>query len=94
MTSRVGVREAKARFSHFVEMAQAGAEVVITDRGHPVARLVAARPAKEPSEADVWEELEGLGLLERATGAAKPPRAPITLRGRSSIVALVREMRR
>jgi prevent-host-death family protein len=36
----VGIRELKARLSEFVERAAAGDDVVVTDRGRPVARLV------------------------------------------------------
>ena len=41
----VGVREAKDRMYQLIERARAGEEVVITRRGHPVARL-------EPSSED------------------------------------------
>jgi prevent-host-death family protein len=36
----VGVRELKARLSEFLAAAAAGEEIVVTDRGRPVARLV------------------------------------------------------
>ena len=37
----VGVRELKAKLSEYVSRAAAGESVVVTDRGTPVARLVA-----------------------------------------------------
>ncbi len=37
----VGVRELKAKLSQYVSRAAAGESVVVTDRGTPVARLVA-----------------------------------------------------
>lgn len=37
----VGVRELKANLSEFLRRAAAGEDVVVTDRGTPVARLVA-----------------------------------------------------
>jgi len=37
----VGVRELKAKLSEFVGRAAEGEEVVVTDRGRPVARLTA-----------------------------------------------------
>jgi prevent-host-death family protein len=36
----VGVRELKARLSEYLGRAAAGEELVVTDRGRPVARLV------------------------------------------------------
>jgi len=36
----VGIRELKAKLSHYVAKAADGTAVVITDRGKPVARLV------------------------------------------------------
>ena len=35
----VGIRELKAKLSQYVERAAAGEEIVVTDRGKPVARL-------------------------------------------------------
>lgn len=40
---RVGMHEAKTQLSKLVERAEGGEEVVITRRGEPAARLVAAR---------------------------------------------------
>jgi prevent-host-death family protein len=37
----VGIRELKARLSEYVERASVGDDIVVTDRGRPVARLVA-----------------------------------------------------
>lgn len=37
----VGVRELKAKLSEYISKAAAGESVVVTDRGTPVARLVA-----------------------------------------------------
>ena len=95
MSKSVGIREAKARFSHYVDLACAGDEVVITDRGRPVVRLVAVVSNKKGSEEDVFRELEEAGLLERASGKKRSaPKVPIAPRGRVSISAVVREMRR
>lgn len=40
---RVGIYDARARLSELVEKVEAGEEVVLTRRGHPVVRLVRAR---------------------------------------------------
>jgi prevent-host-death family protein len=45
---RVNVLEAKNRLSELIRAAQAGEEVVIANRGKPVARLVAENPEPAP----------------------------------------------
>lgn len=46
----VGIRELKAKLSEYVGRAASGEQIVVTDRGRPVARLVA---------------LEGASMVER-----------------------------
>lgn len=36
---RVGIREFRARFSHYLRRAKAGERVIITERGQPVGQL-------------------------------------------------------
>lgn len=44
----VSVAEAKAHLSELLDRVEAGEEVVITRRGHAVARLTAEKKAKRP----------------------------------------------
>jgi len=37
----IGIRELKAKLSHYVQQASTGTTITVTDRGKPVARLVA-----------------------------------------------------
>jgi prevent-host-death family protein len=37
----VGIRELRDRLKHYVETARSGEDVIITDHGHAIARLVA-----------------------------------------------------
>ena len=46
---RVGIYDARARLSELVGRVEAGEEVVLTRRGKPVVRLVAAKPLREGS---------------------------------------------
>ncbi len=92
MVRRVGIREAKAKLSHYVELARQGEDVVLTDRGLPVIHLVPI-PPRNPTEEDVIEGLAGLGLLDRAETKPSAPR-PVRPRARASISTMVREMRR
>jgi prevent-host-death family protein len=58
MTMRtVGLAEAKAQLSALLDAVQAGDEVVITRRGHAVARLIANRPqAPSVGATSPWPE--------------------------------------
>lgn len=58
----VGVRELRDGLSRYLRLVEEGAEVVVTDRGRPVARLV----GHAPSRLDRLIEL----------GIAHPPRRP------------------
>jgi prevent-host-death family protein len=67
----VGIRELKAHLSEYVERARGGTEVVVTDRGRPVARLVpfSGRSAVEAGIDDGWIDpprRQGLPAVDRA----------------------------
>ena len=93
MTKTVGIREAKARFSHYVELARSGGEVIVTDRGKPVVRMVAIASSVSRSEDEILAELADTGLIELGTGTPAPLRTQRPRR-RVSITRVVREMRR
>lgn len=59
MSGAAGVAELKAKLSEYLARVKAGEEVVVTERGRPVARLV-------PIEARAGEERERLLAMERA----------------------------
>lgn len=70
----VGIRDLKARLSEFVARAQAGEEVVVTERGRPVARLVpySGRSALEAGIEGGWIDpprRRGLEPVHRANSA-------------------------
>jgi prevent-host-death family protein len=44
---RIGVYDARAKFSELIERAAGGEVVVITRRGKPIVRLVAAKPERD-----------------------------------------------
>lgn len=66
-----GVAELKARPSEYLSRVKAGEEVLVTDRGRPVARLVPAgvggKSSDEVEEARLGE-LEREGLVRRGSG--------------------------
>ena len=74
----VGIRDLRADLSRWVKRVQAGEEIVVTDRGKPVARLVAmdgerkidrlireglVTPAPKPWRGPLPEAIEGAGPL-------------------------------
>jgi prevent-host-death family protein len=65
----VGIRELKARLSHYVKAASAGERIIITDRGSPVAVLA---PARTDEHVDIPPALQQLIAEGRATAPQEP----------------------
>ena len=87
---RVGLREANQKFAQLVKAARNGREVIITDRGTPVARLV---PMAVATTEDRIKQMEDAGILIPARKKGPlPPFRGFKLRGKS-IVETIREMR-
>jgi prevent-host-death family protein len=91
----VGVAELKANLSRYLEHVKGGQEVVITERGLPVAKLVPLGGG-ERLEAR-RERLARAGLLQLGRGrirtsVLKPPRGPVAA-GRGVLQALLAERR-
>lgn len=68
----VGIRELKARLSHYVKAASAGERIVITDRGAPVALIC---PPPRYNDSEISPRLRQL----IAEGRATPPSRPMPL---------------
>ena len=64
------VSDLKARLSEYLKRVKGGAEILITDRGKPVARLVPVSRAKIARDALVQMEKQGLIKL----GSGKLPK--------------------
>jgi prevent-host-death family protein len=68
--TRVGVARLKAHLSRYLEAAKRGEEIVVTDRGQPVAKLVALTG---PVQADSRRRrLARAGLLVLGRGRLRP----------------------
>lgn len=65
---RASISSLKARLSHYLAAVRGGQEVLVTDRGTPVARLV---PLRGPH----GEEARTAELV--ASGRLRPPRQPL-----------------
>jgi prevent-host-death family protein len=86
IASEVGVRELKARLSAYLAVVESGREVIVTDRGRPVARLSPIRGGADehlarlieqgrvvpPRSKDRWLPRPRHGLAEGS--AAEPSR--------------------
>ena len=86
------VSDLKARLSEYLKRVKGGAEILITDRGKPVARLVPVPRAKITRDALVQMEKQGLikvgsGKLPKDFWAMPRPEDP----GESVLSALLDE---
>jgi prevent-host-death family protein len=89
-TSRVevGVRELKNHLSQYLDRVRDGEEIIVTDRGRPVARLAAL-----DASTDHLAELVAMGAVRppRPTAGQRPTRR---IRSKGSVSELVAEQRR
>ncbi|MEX2290454.1 MAG: type II toxin-antitoxin system prevent-host-death family antitoxin [Mycobacteriales bacterium] len=83
----VAITEFRAALSAYVDRARRGEDVVLTERGRPVARLVAV------DAAPLLEQLEREGVISPAS--APRPRASGTLRAEATgpVADLISELR-
>lgn len=80
----VGSRELKTRLGSHLKRVRAGATLIITDRGHPVAELRPLRAVEGDLDRRL-SELEALGVLSQEN-RSQPlrPFTPITSSGRAA----------
>lgn len=64
----VSIREMKNRLSKYLKLVRTGKEVVITDRGKPVARLTWVQPAAEETEATAIARISALPWVRPGSG--------------------------
>ena len=75
----VGIREAKASLSKLLRMVKEGNEIVLTDRGRPVGKIVPVG-RRELSLASRIREMEDAGIVEPVIGKGPgglPPPIPV-----------------
>lgn len=75
----VGVREAKMNLSRLLRMVQKGVEIILTDRGKPVGKIVPIKSEALPLPARI-RNLEERGIIESRTGKGRriiPPPIPV-----------------
>ncbi len=76
-TTVIGIREAKINLSKLLKQVQAGNEVLLTDRGKPVGRIVPVRE-RSLSLSERLKRLEERGIIEPPHGKG-PRKAPAPL---------------
>jgi len=84
----VGVRDLKNNLSRYLDQVETGVEIVVTDRGRPIARLSGI----DGLAGDKLASLVAAGLVRPPTSKARQRPAP--LRSVSSVSELVAEQRR
>jgi prevent-host-death family protein len=85
VTTRVGIRELKSKLSHYLDRAEAGETIVVTDRGR--AKVEIRRLSVEERIQQGIEE----GWIR--PGRGKPHREPLRLKGRMTIAEAMAEDR-
>lgn len=76
----VSIREMKNRLSKYLKLVQAGKDVVITDRGRPVARLTVVQLSARQAEAEYLRRIRALPWVRPGKGKVKGAKHPIRLR--------------
>lgn len=74
----IGIREARINLSRLIRDVRGGMEIVITDRGTPVARLTPVDSASLSLEERI-RNYESCGLIESRPKPTKPNAIPIEL---------------
>ena len=79
---RMGLREANQKFSKAIKAVKAGKDVILTERGKPIAVI---KPLEQEKSVDAAiRRLETEGLLRRGTKSGKPMpvwRSPVRIKG-------------
>lgn len=88
LKSEVGVRELHDRLSRYVQHVKDGGEVVVTMRGHRVARLISV------DEIDPLADLRARGLIREPTAPRSPRARRARLRAAKPVSDLVADQRR
>lgn len=86
---QIGLRELKSKLSQCVREVKAGATIVITDRGRPVARLV----REGESVAERIEALRKAGSIQWSGHRLAPAKPGPPVRGKRTVSDIVIENR-
>ena len=77
---RMGLREANQRFSKAIKAVKQGKEVILTERGKPIAVI---KPLEQKEKEDVIRRLEAEGILRPALKRGPMPTwKPVRIKGK------------
>ena len=74
----IGIREARINLSRMIRDVRGGMEIIITDRGTPVARLIPAENLSLSLEERI-KNFESCGLIETRARLKQPEAVPVEL---------------
>jgi prevent-host-death family protein len=86
----VGVRELKDNLSRYLARVRVGGEVIVTDHGRPVARVIGIQGK---TSAERLAELVAAGQITPAPRRRRAAPRPVELPGRGTVSDLVKEQR-
>ena len=84
----VGIREFRSELRQWLEAVKSGQELVITERGRPVARIVAANAASS------LDELIDSGAIKKPKSSARRASAHHRFDAKEGVSELVKDQRR
>lgn len=70
---KLGLREANQQFSRAIRAVRAGSEVVLTERGRPIAVIVPFRDKGEDPQATALQAMADAGLIRPASRKGPMP---------------------
>jgi prevent-host-death family protein len=89
---KIGLREANQHFSKAIKAVRAGKEVILTDRGHPIAVIKPIENATAPDAALEKMANDGLIALPLRMGRLPSPRwRPMRLKGKPLSQTIIEE---
>lgn len=93
--TKIGLREANLHFSKYLKMVKNGKEVILTERGNPIAIIKPIPQEEGEKENQRIKVLEEEGILKRSKRGRFPLHKLITISGKpiSQIVIEEREER-
>ncbi len=86
----VSVRELKDRLSEYLRRVRAGARIVVTDRGHPIAEVTAIRRDRLSPEQRM-QQLANRGEIVLPRGLGLDDIEPVRVRGRPVSATLLED---
>ena len=90
----VGIRELKNRLTHYLSLTKKGEEVVVTERGVPIALLQPISQAKEATSLEArLARLSALGVVTLPTQPLPKRFKPIAASGQAASHAILEERR-